>query len=87
MSQTPADAVQGEDAVENRRGRTDGNQRIHVGCAGEQRAKADDIIAAVEIDHRQRQQKLRQRKGGGILRAVQKMRQRQADHVSHRDIH
>ena len=87
VAQAPADRVDGGDAVDDGRAGADGDQRVHVGRAVEQRAEADLVILAVDVHDRQRQQQLAHRVGNGILVAAEQRRQRPAQHVPHGEVH
>ena len=95
MAQAEADAVHGEDAVGDGRGGTQGDQAVHVRAQVPQGLKAHRKKLPVHIDDGQKQQKLRQGKGQGILVPVKilmhKARYRQPEpfiiHMIHGHVH
>ena len=78
-----ADTHEGIDAVDERRTRTDRNQRIHGRGAMQQGLEAVDIVFAVDDNDGKRQHKLGQREREHAVHADSVARQRQTDHRAH----
>ena len=74
-------------AVKERRRGAHRDERIHIGRAFYEVPIAVDKIFPVNDHDGQREQELHERKTDGVFRARKKGRQRQADHMSHADIH
>ena len=86
VAHTDTDFVNSIDAINSGSPGPNGNQRIHVGCAVEQGAKAHFEVFAVDRQHREQQKELGKGKGHGVFHAQQPDRQRPVHHVSHGDI-
>ena len=78
-----ADTHEGIDAVDERRTRTDRNQRVHGRGAMQQGLEAVDIVFAVDDNDGKRQHKLGQREREHAVHAGSVARQRQTDHLAH----
>ena len=83
VAQSPANVIDGENAVCHGGTGADGNERIHGGRTLRQRFETGDIKFPVDIQDGQHEQKLRKRKCQRVLLAQQKAGQRQAHHVAH----
>ena len=86
--QPRADHADGEQPVHQRRARAQRHQRVHAGCAGAQALPAGNKKVPVDEAHRQGQRQLGQpvpQRARAV--ALQKGGQRQARHVSHRQVH
>ena len=79
--------IQREDAVHQRRAGTHRNQRIHVRLPHKETLEAIAEKFSIDENHRQRQQKLRERIRQHVLHAIEEPRQRQMHHIAHRQIH
>jgi len=86
VTQTIADLVQGEDAVQGRGRGADRDQAVHVRRTVQQRAKTAGKIRPVDDQDRQKKKKLGQGEEHGMHLSVQPGRQRQLQHVPHGDI-
>ena len=86
VSQAPSDHIDRHNAIDERGRRADRDQRIHIWRAAQQRLVTDLIVFAVDIDDRQRQQKLCKRKRKRVCIAMKNMRQRQPHHVPHGNV-
>ena len=88
VGKADADHDDGEHAVGQRCARTHGDQRVHAGRAGLDALPARDEKRAVDPADGQGQRQLHKAEhqcAGAVT--LHKGRQRQADHVAHRDVH
>ena len=81
------DLNQRVNAVHERRTRANGDKRVHRRGTVQQRFEAVDIIFAVDNDNRQREEQLRERQIEHAVHACRIGRQRQPDHLAHREVH
>ena len=81
------DLNQRVNAVHERRTRANGDERVHRRGTMQQRFEAVDIIFAVDNDDRQREEQLRERQIEHAVHACRIGRQRQPDHLAHREVH
>ena len=87
MPHGPGHTEQSGHAVNQGGQASHGNQRIHVGAAVPQGLQSPGIIHPIQKNHRQGQEKLKQRRNQGVLGAVIPAWNRQADHMPHGEIH
>ena len=81
------DLNQRVNAVHERRTRADGDECVHSRGTMQQRFEAVDIIFAIDNDNRQREDQLRERQIEHAVHACRIGRQRQPDHLAHREVH
>ena len=86
VAHADADFVNGINAIDRGSPGPNGDQRIHVGRAVEQGAKAHLEVFAVDRQHREQQEELGEGEGHGVLHAQQPSGQGPVHHVSHGDI-
>ena len=72
-------------AVNQRSAGTNGDQAVHIGTAMPQRLKSPAKVTAIQVNHRQGQQQLQQRRRHEVIMIP--MWQRQSCHVAHGKIH
>ena len=81
------DLNQRVNAVHERRTRANGDKRVHSRGTVQQRFEAVDIIFAIDNDNRQREEQLRERQIEHAVHTCRIGRQRQPDHLAHREVH
>ena len=74
-------------AVHERRTRANDDKRVHRRGTMQQRFEAVDIIFAIDNDNRQREDQLRECQIEHAVHACRIGRQRQPDHLAHREVH
>ena len=83
VAQAPANAVNGPDPVNNGGGRSDGDERIHIGCPVPKSFEAAGEIFVVDRYDWQAEKQLGKRKNHGVFVAEKNSRQRPAHHMAH----